>query len=106
MHFDKKYPVNLDLYLRTTYIFRGGRIPKKGIDLFDNVPQFVVGVLGRKLELQNEAINLVDADSDSQPLLDGVLDESLRVEHNSLGGVDKEADAVRQSQRRRYLQTR
>lgn len=43
--------------------------------------EFVVGVRGGKLQLQNEAVNLVQTDCDGEFLLDSMLQESLCVQH-------------------------
>ena len=44
--------------------------------------QFVVGVSRRQFQFENEAVDLVDAERDCEPLLNGMLDQSLRVQHN------------------------
>ena len=59
-----------------------GCLPDDVVDLVDDVPQFVVGVGGRQLQLKDEAVDLVDADGDSQALLQSVLDQPLRVQHH------------------------
>ena len=46
------------------------------------MPQFEVGVGGREFELEDEAVDLVDADGDGELLLHGVLQQPLRVQHH------------------------
>ena len=41
-------------------------------------------LLRRQLELEREAVHLVDAEDDGQPLLHGVAQQALRVEHEAL----------------------
>ena len=48
-------------------------------------------------------VDFVDADGDGESLLHGVFDEPLDVERDSLGGIDDDDDAVRNTVRSRHL---
>src|SRR5699024_10152595 len=60
------------------------------VDFVENVSDLVVGVLRRQLQLQDQSIDFVDANRHRQSFLQGMLQQSLGVEHYPLGGVDKE----------------
>lgn len=44
--------------------------------------KFIISICRRQFQLQNEPVHLVDADGDGHTLLNGVFDQTLRVEHH------------------------
>lgn len=83
--------------------------PEQRIHLLDYMLQLKVGILRRQFKLQNQAIDLqmhkpndylakialnsfthlIDAHSDGLALLNRMFQQALRVEHNTLCGVNK-----------------
>lgn len=57
-------------------------IPQQGIDLIYDVPQLVVSISRWQFQLQDQAVNLVDADCDCQLLLDCMFYQPLCVQHH------------------------
>lgn len=75
------------------------------VDLLDGVQKLEVGVSRGELELQNQAVELRDNEHQREALLERMPDETLRVEHDSLNGVDDDNDAVCSPQARSDLVT-
>ena len=88
------------------------------IDFVDDLPDFVVGVLWRQFELDDEPVQLVQTERDwnflkargqfckvknGGYLLGNMGDETFGAHHYALGHVDEEHNAVHHAQRRRHL---
>ena len=58
-------------------------LPHQSIELLNNVSKLVVCILWGKLELEHEPVDLVDADGHGQLLLKGVLQQTLRIQHDT-----------------------
>ena len=63
---------------------------KGGVDLLDDLLQLEVSILRRQLELEQEAIEFVDAEHDGQPFCDKVIDQLLGGRPDALDSVNDE----------------
>lgn len=61
-----------------------------GVQLVYNMPQFVICVCGWKLQFQHQPVDLVDADGERNPFLDGMAEKTFGVQHYAFRSVDEE----------------
>lgn len=57
-------------------------LPEHTVDLIHYMAKFIISICGGQLELNDEPIHFIDADSDGHTFLNGVFDETLRVQHH------------------------
>lgn len=72
-------------------------LPDHTIDFLDGVSDFKVGVIGRQLEFQDQAIHLVDDKGNSQSIVYALLDDLFSVDHDTFHYIDDESNTIRQA---------
>mmetsp|Transcript_14805 Transcript_14805/g.25386 ORF Transcript_14805/g.25386 Transcript_14805/m.25386 type:complete len:508 (-) Transcript_14805:22-1545(-) len=79
------------------------RVGDQRVHLVDRVTQLVVGVGWRQLQLENESVELADAQRERQFVCQRLFDGALGADHHALDGVHHQHHAVRKRQTGRGL---
>ena len=77
--------------------FGGVEVADVGVDLFDDVADLLVGVERRLLEMQDEAVDLVDDENGLHALLEGLLEDGQCLGADALDHIDNDETAVAQT---------